>query len=62
MNQQNQKTAKIYSLSAYRKGRTTAAHLSRLEAEALAYPSVEYGSGWYHDDAIANKRGRGSRH
>lgn len=62
MNQQTQKTAKIYSLSAYRNGRAAARRLTMMEAEARSYPRVEYGSGWYHDEAIADKSGSDSRH
>lgn len=60
MSSSQQVTAKIYAFPAWPKAKTQAARLARLEAEARSYPTIEYGSGWYHDQAIAeaNRKGR----
>jgi hypothetical protein len=59
MNYAEQKTAKIYTFPVQRR-MNAAAMRARLEAEARQYPATDFGSGWYHDDAIAraNKPGR----
>ncbi len=51
-----QKTAKIYTFPTRPRVMTTAARLARLEAEARAYGTVDCGSSWYHDEAIAKDR------
>ncbi len=53
----DQKTAKIYTFPIGRR-LNAAARLARLEAEARRYTTVEFGSGWYHDEAIAGKNGK----
>lgn len=53
MNCAEQKTAKIYTFPTRPRALSTQARLARLEAEARAYGTVDYGSSWYHDDAIA---------
>lgn len=56
-----QRTAKIYAFPARRKSQKGADRLSRLEQEAQAYCRVDFGSGWYHDDAIAETGFKGNR-
>lgn len=60
MSSSQQTTAKIYAFPSWPKARTDATRLARLEAEARLHPTIEYGSGWYHDQAIAeaNRKGR----
>lgn len=54
MNSAKQKTAKIYAFPVRPLTRSSADRLARLEQEARAYGKVEFGCGWYHDDAIVN--------
>ncbi len=56
-----QKTAKIYTFPVRPKARSTADQLLRMEAEARAYGRVEFGSGWYHEEAIADAKCCGGR-
>lgn len=56
-----QKTAKIYAFPPRRKSQKEASQLGRLEREAQAYSQVDFGSGWYHDDAIAESVCKESR-
>lgn len=57
MNTGKMKTAKIYKFPARPRARAMANPLALLETEALAYGSTDFGSGWYHDEAIAETNG-----
>ena len=55
-------TAKIFAFPAPPRSNSAAARLARLEAEAHQVARVEFGSSWYHDEAIAeSKAGRKGR-
>jgi len=54
----NKKSAKIYTFPDRFGTARSAARLAKLEAEALACPMTEFGSSWYHDEAIAQSRAK----
>lgn len=57
MDKQFQKTAKIYAFPV-RKTPTSKAKLAQMEVEARRFKAVEFGTGWYHDAAIAETNPR----
>lgn len=54
MNSGSLKTAKIYKFPVQPRVRAGLNPLAALEAEARSYGMADFGSGWYHDDAIAD--------
>ncbi|MCB1505265.1 MAG: DUF2735 domain-containing protein [Hyphomicrobiaceae bacterium] len=53
MNRSNVEMAKIYAFPLRPRALSSAVRLARLEAEARNHADVEFGSGWYHEEAIA---------
>lgn len=52
INHTNEKTAEIYAFPP-RHQKKTATRIALMEAEARKYSATEFGSGWYHDEAIS---------
>lgn len=53
MNSGNQKTARIYQFPNSPRAQRRLSPIARLEAEASVFGSVDFGSGWYHEEEIA---------
>lgn len=62
MKSSDMRTAKIYAFPARPRANSAAGRLARLEAEAHQVARVEFGSCWYHDEAIAESKAGGKGH
>lgn len=56
MKNRTTQTAKIYDFPLQPRMRSKVSPIARLEADARGFACVDFGSGWYHDDAISKNK------